>query len=153
MLTPRRRQWANCPRPIEAEVAVAGNAEIDEVPVRQGRAGEHGGHAPMNGVEPVARAEEVGRRLRGASDSELRDPVRRDRELEAGLDDRGRNRVVPAAGTERRHRAFVVAPGGFQRILGELGMVQLGLRDKSFRRLPACLAVEDRSPARRSLRR
>ena len=59
-------------------VAVARNAEIDEVAVGEVGAGQHRGHAPVHGVEAVARAEEVGRRLRRAADAgELGDPVRR----------------------------------------------------------------------------
>ncbi len=38
-------------------------------------------------------------------------PVRRDVELEAGLDDRGGDRIVAAAGAQRGHAALVVAAG------------------------------------------
>ena len=44
----------------------------------------------MHGVKAVRVAEEIGRRLRRAADAgELGHPVRGDRELEAGLDNRG----------------------------------------------------------------
>ena len=81
---------ANWPRPIEARVAVAGDAEVDQLAVGQVGAGQHRRHAAMHAVEAVRRAEEVVRRLRRAADAgELGDAVRLDVELEAGLDDGG----------------------------------------------------------------
>ena len=55
----------------------------------------------MDGVEPVALAEEVGGRLRGASDAaHLGDALRRDAILPSGLDDDVRDLVVTAAGAQ-----------------------------------------------------
>ncbi len=71
-------------------IAVAGDAEIDQVAVGEIGAGQHRRHAAVHGIEAVRVAEEIGRRLRRAADAgKLGHAVRRDRELEAGLDDRG----------------------------------------------------------------
>jgi hypothetical protein len=91
------------PEADRGRIAVTGHAEIDEVAVGEIGAGEHRRHAPVHGIEAVGVAEEIGRRLRRAADAgELGDAVRRDVELEAGLDDGGRDRVVPAARAQRR---------------------------------------------------
>ena len=80
-------------------VAVAGDAEIDQVAVGEVGAGEHGGHAAVDGVEAVRIAEEVGRRFRRAADAgEFGDAVGRQVEFEAGMDDGGRDTVMAAAG-------------------------------------------------------
>src|SRR5205814_6593799 len=50
-------------------VAVAGDADADEHVVGQHRAGGHGRHASVHGVESVRAAEEVGRRLGRAADA------------------------------------------------------------------------------------
>src|SRR5438876_973547 len=82
----------------------------------------------MHRIETVRLAEEVGRRLGRTADArELRDPMRLDRELEAGFDDRGRDRVVSAARAQGRDRALVVAMGVAERILRQRGVVELGL--------------------------
>jgi hypothetical protein len=91
-------------------VAVAGNAEIDEVAVGEIGAREHRRHPPVHRVEAVALAKHVGRRLGGASDAaQFGDSVRRQAQFEAGVNDRRADRIVPAAGAQRRHRPFVVA--------------------------------------------
>src|SRR5262249_29509209 len=80
--------------------------------------------------EAVALAEEIVRRLGRTADSgKLGQPVGLDIELEAGVDDGGRNRIVAAAGAERRDRALVVAVGEAERIGGQARMAQLGLGD------------------------
>src|SRR5262249_57091920 len=77
-------------------------------------------------------AEEVGRRLRRAADAgDLRHLVWLDRELEAGLDDRRGDRIVAAAGAQRRDRALVVAVGVAERVLRQARVVELGLGDIS----------------------
>src|SRR5262249_32045516 len=82
------------------------------------------------GVEAVARAHEVGRRLGRAADAgKLRHLVRQDVELVAGLDDGGADRVVAAAGAQGRHRALVVAARVAGLVLDPRRMVQLGLGD------------------------
>src|SRR5260370_15383753 len=94
--------------PDRRRVAVAGDAEIDEVAVGEVGASEHRGHAPVHRVEAVRVAEEIGRGLRRAADAgELGDTMRRQVELVTGFDDRGGYRVVPAAGAQRRDRALV----------------------------------------------
>ena len=111
-------------------VAIAGDAQINEIAVGEVGAGEHRGHAAVHGVEAVAVGEEIVRRLRRAADAgELGDAMRLDRELEAGLDDGGRDRVVTAAGAQRRHRALVVAAREAERVLRQLGVSELGLDD------------------------
>jgi hypothetical protein len=45
-------------------VAIAGNAEHDELPVRELSSGRQGWHAPVHAVEPVRGLDEVGGRLR-----------------------------------------------------------------------------------------
>src|SRR5262249_12108805 len=80
--------------------------------------------------EAVGIAEEIGRRLRRAADAgELGHPVRLDVELEAGLDDRARDRVVAAPGAQRRYRALVVAVGIAERVLRQRRVVEFGLGD------------------------
>ena len=116
--------------PDRGRIAVARDAEIDEVAVGEVGAGEHRWHAPVHRVEAVRVAEEIGRRLRRAADAgELGHPMRRDVELEAGLDDRARDRVVAAAGAQRRDRTLVVAMGVAERVLRQRRMVELGLGD------------------------
>ena len=142
MLTPRRMQCANWPSPIEARVAVARDAEIDQVAVGEVGAGQHRRHAPVHAVEAVRLAEEIGRRLRRAADAgELGDAVRRQRQLEAGLDDRGADRIVAAAGAQRRDRALVVAVGIAERVGRQLRVMQPGLGDVGHRYL-----IGDREP-------
>jgi hypothetical protein len=67
MSTPRST-CANWPSPIDAN-AVAGNAEVDEIAIRKRRAGQHGRHPAVHGVEAVRIAEEIRRRLRRAADA------------------------------------------------------------------------------------
>src|SRR5258706_11834351 len=55
--------------------------------------------------------------------------MRRQLELEAGLDDRGTDRIVAAAGAERGYRAFVVAPGEAQLVGRQLRMMKLRFGD------------------------
>jgi len=58
-----------------------------------------------------------------------RDEVRRDRKLEAGVDDRGGDRVVAEAGAQRRNLALVVVPREAERVLRQRRMMKLGLGD------------------------
>ena len=80
-------------------VAVARDAEVQQLAVGQVGAGQHAGHAAVHGVEAVAGAEEVVGRLAAAADArQLGDAVRLDVEFPAGLDrspprsSRGRSR-------------------------------------------------------------
>ena len=103
--------------PDRRGVAVAGDAEVDEVAIGEVGAGQHRRHAPVHRIEAVALAEHVGRRLGGAADAaQLGDPMRRQAQFEAGVDDRGADRVMPAAGAKRRHRPFVVPVGEAERV-------------------------------------
>ena len=103
-------------------IAVARDAEIDQVAVGEVGAGQHRRHAPVHGVEAVRGVEEiVGGLGRAADAGNLRHPVRLDRELEAGLDDRGGDGVVAAAGAQRRDLALVVAVGVAERVLRQAG--------------------------------
>ena len=92
--------------------------------------GDERRHAAVDAVEAVRLAQEIGRRLRRAADpGQLRHLVRRDRQLPERLDDRRGDRVVPAAGTERRDRAFVVAPREPDGVLLQRRMVDFGFGD------------------------
>src|SRR5262249_60950831 len=118
------------PQPDRGRIAVARYPEIDEVVVGEVRPGENRGHAAVHGIEAVRAAEEVGRRLRRAADAgELGDAVRRDVELEAGLDQGGGDRIVAAAGAQRRYRALVVAPRKAECVGRQRRMVEFGLDD------------------------
>src|SRR5688572_19333954 len=82
----------------------------------------------MYGIEAVCFLEEVGRRLRRAADpAHLADLVRRDAQFPERAHDRRRDRVVAAAGAQRRHRALVVAAGQTDRVLLERGVMNLRL--------------------------
>src|SRR5947208_17107043 len=84
----------------------------------------------MHAVEAVRLAEEVGRRLRRTADTrELGDAVRRQGQLKACLDDRGADRIMAAAGAQRRDRAFIVAMSIAELVGRELGMMEFGLDD------------------------
>src|SRR3954469_23951448 len=109
-------------------VAVAGDAEIDQVAVGEVGAGQDRRHAAVHRVEAVRIAEEIRRGLRRAADAgNLRHLMRLDRELEARLDDSGSDRVVAAAGTQGRDRALVIAMGVAQRVLRQARMVEFRL--------------------------
>ena len=74
-------------------IAVAGDAEIDQVAVGEVGAGQDRRHAAVHRIEAVRIAEEIVRRLRGAADAgDFCDAMRLDRQLVAGLDDRGGDR-------------------------------------------------------------
>jgi hypothetical protein len=95
--------------PDRGRVAVAGDADPDELRVRDEGARRGGRHAAVDAVEAPGAVQEVGGRLRGAADAgELRDLVGRDAHLVEGGDDLLRDDVVPAAEAERRLRALVV---------------------------------------------
>ena len=130
MLTPRRMRVRELAEADRGGVAVAGDAEIDQIAVGEVGAGEHRRHAPVHRVEAVRVAEEIGRRLRRAADAgKFGDAVRLDRELEAGLDDRRRDRIVAAAGAQRRHRPLVIAVSEAERVLRQGGVVEFRFDD------------------------
>src|SRR5262249_28207247 len=119
-------------------IPVPGHAEVDQVAVREVRAGQDARHPSVHGVEAVRVAEEVVGGLRAAADArELGDPVRQDIELPERLYQCGGYGVVTAAGAERRDLAFVVPPGEpglvlrqgrvMEPGLGEIGHAALGL--------------------------
>src|ERR1700683_4074331 len=84
----------------------------------------------MHGVKAVRVAEEIGRRLRRAADAgELGHPVRGDRELEAGLDNRGGNGIVAAAGAQRRDGTFIIAMSEAELVLRQIGVMEFRLDD------------------------
>ena len=109
-------------------VAVAADAEVEQLAVGEVGAGQHRGHAAVHGVEAVRGAEEVVGRLRRAADArELGDAVRLDVELPAGLHQRRRDRVVAAAGAQGRDLALVVAPREAELVARQGRVVQLRL--------------------------
>ena len=84
----------------------------------------------MHGVEAMGAAEEISGRLGRAADAgELGNAVRLDVELEAGLDDRAGDGIVPATRTQRRYGSLVIAMGVAERILRQRRMVEFGLGD------------------------
>src|SRR6185437_431377 len=91
-------------------IAVPRDADVSEAPVGGVRPGRDGRHAAMDGVEAVAAADEVGRRLRGAADAGQLDQVLRlERLPPAGLHDGGGDGVVAAARAEGGEGPLVVA--------------------------------------------
>src|SRR5262249_2254117 len=91
-----------------ARVAVAADANRDQLLVREHRAGADRRHAAVDRVETGRPAEEVRRALARAADArQLDDLPRVDAHLEKRVDDAFRNRVVAAAGAQRRLAAFV----------------------------------------------
>ena len=116
--------------PDRGRIAVTRDAEIKQLAIGEVGAGQDRRHAPVHAVEAVRLAEKIGRRLRRAADAgELGDLVRFEIELEAGLDDRGADRIVAAAGAQGRHRPFVIAPRVAERVGRELRVMQPGLGD------------------------
>src|ERR1700751_5948318 len=55
--------------------------------------------------------------------------MRLDGQLEAGFDDRGRDRIVAAAGARRRDLSFVVAMGEAERVLLQARMMNFRFGD------------------------
>ncbi len=100
------------PQPYRGGIAIARNAEVQQVAVGQIGAGQHRRHPTMHRVEAVRSAQEVIGRLGAAADTrQLGDPMRQNVQFPASLDDGRRDGVMAAARAERRHLAFVVASG------------------------------------------
>src|SRR5687768_9387444 len=94
---------ANRPR-----VAVAAHANRNELLIREHRAGADRWHAAVDGVETVRAAEEIRRALAGAADArQLHDLLGVDTHLVKRVDDALGNRVVSAAGAQRRLAALI----------------------------------------------
>src|SRR5579862_6021765 len=101
---------AELPESDGERVAIAGDADEGQVAVGGIRAHGDRGHTPVHRVEAVAAGEEICRGLGGAADpGELYDVLRLERQRPARLNDRGGDRVVTAARTQRGQRPFVVA--------------------------------------------
>jgi hypothetical protein len=117
MFTPRRMRVGELAKADGRRIAVARHAEIDQIAVGEVGAGQHRRHAAMHAVEAMGSAEEVGRGLGRAADAgQLGDAVRLDGQLEEGLDDGAADRVVAAAGAQRRDRAFVMTAREAERV-------------------------------------
>jgi len=85
------------------------------------------GIRPWTVLKPCELPRKIVRGLGAAAITrELGDLVRQDVELEEGLDERRRDRVVAAAGAERRDLAFVVATGEAGLVLRQGRVVELG---------------------------
>src|SRR5215208_2605926 len=129
MFTPRRMACANWPIPIDAE-SPSPDTPIDEIAVGKIGASEHRGHAAVHRVEAMRLTEEVVGRLRRAADAgNLRHPVRLDRELEAGLDDGGGDRVMAATRAQGRNLTLVIAVRVAECVFRQARVVELGLGD------------------------
>src|SRR3954471_3315453 len=94
----------------------------------------------MHRVKTVRIAEEIIRRLRRAADpGNLGDAMRLDGEVETGFDDRRGDRVMPAAGAQRRDLALVVAMGIAELILRQARMLEFRFCDVGHDGLPRAL--------------
>ena len=83
---------AQLPEADRERVAVARDADVNQVAIGRVGAGHERGHASVHAVEAVRLAQEVGGRLRRAADPrQLRYLVGRDRQVPERLDDRRRN--------------------------------------------------------------
>ncbi len=90
-------------------IAVAGDADGAQRVVAHERARAHGGHAAVQGIEPVRHAQEVGGRLARAADTrELEDLVGLEREFEGDLDDLVGDGIVTTADAERARSSTVL---------------------------------------------
>jgi hypothetical protein len=113
-------------------IAVAGNTEIDQVAVGEIGAGQDRRHPAMHRIESVGIAEEIVGGFRGAADAgNLGDAMWLDREFVAGLDNRCRDRVVAAAGAQRRNLALIIAVGVAEAIFGQARMMKFRFGDIS----------------------
>ena len=91
-----------------AGVAVAADADRDQLVVGEHRAGADRRHAAVHGVEAVRAAEEIRRALARAADArQLDDLLGIDAHLVEGVDDALGDRVMAAAGAQRRLAALV----------------------------------------------
>ena len=156
MFTLRRIAWQSWPRPIDSE------SPSPEMPMytRSRFAAfapvASAGMRPCTPLNPCDCSQEVRGRLRRASDAaHLRRAMRRDVELPQRLDERRGDRVVAAPGAQRRHRAFVLAPREPECVLGERGVANRGLGDRShdgrLSQRPSAL-LDDRPSARCTVR-
>ena len=109
-------------------IAIARDAEINEIAIGEIGAGQHARHAAVHGVEAMGLAEEIIRRFRRAADAgKLGYAVRLDGKLETGLDQRGADGIVPAAGAQGGDAALVIAMREADCVLRQRGMMQAGL--------------------------
>ena len=112
-------------------IAVAGHADVSQLAIGGIRTARDRGHASMHRVEAVRAAHEIRGGLRGAADAgELHQLFGPHIEPPAGLDDRGRDRIVPAAGAQRGHAAFVLTARHAERVGRQGGMGDFGLVDE-----------------------
>ena len=96
------------PHADRAGVAVAADRDAGQVGIGQQRAGDDRRHAPVQGVEAVRAAQEIGGRLAGAADAaDFDDLVLLQAQLISHADDLVGDGIVPAAGAERAGAAFV----------------------------------------------
>ena len=119
---------AELSEPDARGVAVARDADEQQLAVRDPHAGGDAGHATVHGVESVGVTEKIGRRLAGATDArELGDPRGLERGFERGLDDAGGDGVVPAARTQRGLGAVVIGAREADAVLGTARRARRGL--------------------------
>ena len=82
----------------------------------------------MNRIEAVRAADEIRCGFGGTADpGQFDQHLRAHIKSPARIDDRGRDRIMPAAGAKRRHRALVVAMGVAELVLRQVGVMQAGL--------------------------
>ena len=129
---------------MDKRVAVARDADVGEIAVGGVRAHRDRRHAAVHGIEAVPAADEIRGGLRRAADArQLHHVLRLDVETPGGLDDGGGDRVVAAAGAQRRQPAFVVAAREAERILRQRGMTDFRFRQEGHA-TPDLAAAPDR---------
>ena len=95
--------------PNRRRIAIAGDADGDELAVCENASGRNGRHAAVHGIEAMALAQPISRCFRRAADArELRHPMRLDAIFVERFDELAADRVVPAAFAKRGRLSFVV---------------------------------------------
>src|SRR3569833_3056489 len=113
-------------------IAIAGHAEINQVTVGEVGAGQHRWQAAVHRIETVRIAKKIIRGLRRAADAgDLGHAMRLDRKLIAGLDNRGRDRIVAATGAQGGNLAFVIPMGVTEIVLRQARMMEFRFGDVS----------------------
>ncbi len=132
--------------PDGGAVAVARDAEIDQLAVGEIGAGQDARHAPVHGVEAVALAEEIVRRLRRAADArQLGHAMRLDVEFETSLNHGRADGIVAAAGAQGGNAAFVIAAREAELVRRQPRMMQFRLLDVGHSAASLALALFMRS--------
>ena len=102
-------------------IAVTGYADIVQLAVHGIGASGHRRHASVHAIDAVRLAHEIGRRLgRTADTGHFRRTFGCQVQLPEGLHQRGRHRVMTAAGAQCRHHTFIVPDRQAQLVFGQV---------------------------------